>query len=330
MKEEKDMILPKEIGDAAPDITLEHKFVNVPDKLENIYHHEIIKRYGISRCMKNGYAQRTNHEIYSGLKRVANKRINLDAEIVNLPFTVLDLRGNPANTAFTDRYDQRIFLVPDYTPVRIVSDKAFHKTGYDELLKEKKITKEQHDYFVSNMEKMDVGERVSSSIIHEYGHILTYRALDRESVDNAKRVFEFLHDYKYLDNCSKRIVQFSESSVPWKINAAIEQLAEDYRVSHDIRDSFSCAQLPHCITFKQDIENPDYFLEGVEIMAKLLNVSKKKVKRNETSDRNYLDSIMPFGEASRTPKLSQFMHGNPTPMTEEDYQRDLKFFENDD
>jgi hypothetical protein len=302
-------------------------FKNVLAKPRDEMYLAFIESFGKENCISNGHAPRTKHEVLSGISKVEKRNIQIDVDIVNLPYTVLNARKKPAKTAFTtmNPEQRKIFLVPDHTPTRILSDKAFHIEGFDMLLAQKEITKSQYDLFVNKMDMLNVGERVSASIIHEYGHILTYKAFDELGISNkSAKVYEWLNETGYLDNCSKRIVGFADFEAPYKINVALEQLAEDYRVSYDIYKGVPLSPLPHSITFVQDAKNHEYFLEGVEGMTKVLLLDKKNKKGLVKEEKSPLEFIIPFGEADRTDLSTRYTDGQLTPLTAERKARDLK------
>ncbi|MCZ0870919.1 hypothetical protein [Peribacillus sp. AS_2] len=314
-------IIDEELDIPFDDVQLENGFINVLNKPTNMYFQEMHLSFGADRCISNGHMPRTKHEVYSGFKKVEQKNIIIDTEIVNLPFTVVNGRGKPAETAFTTRDNRKIYLVPDHTPTRILNDLAHHREGFEMLLAQSAIDKGIYDTWDREMKRLDVGERTAASIIHEFGHILTYRAMDNNGIEQLMDVYDWLDDSGYLDNCASRIVSFSDRDPFWKINVAIEQIAEDYRVSFDIRESYGMSSLPHCITYVQDIIKPDNFLRGVEIMTNLLQLGKAKKKINEIK-ANPLDIVLPFGEASRSSFTSRFTQGDPTPLTDKDKDKD--------
>ncbi|WP_431090140.1 hypothetical protein [Paenibacillus sp. 8b26] len=193
----------------------------------------------------------------------------------------------------------------------------------------KSISKELAERWESEISKLNTGERVAASIIHEYGHILTFRAWGNMGIKNTLDVYDWLDEYGYLDNFSKRIVSFNEGDAPWQINVAIEQLAEDFRLALDVKNQNGACCLPHIITYQQDLLNPEGYLEGVDIMKNLLQFDGK-LKKGRVSGA--LDSIIPFGEANRSSLPTNFIHGEITPLTQEDKDRareKLKQFEVD-
>jgi hypothetical protein len=304
-------------------VFFEPRFFNVAEKANDPYYQLVKSAYGDDRIVYNGYKQRTNHEVQSGIKVVKKRRINIDVDIVNLPFTVTK-RGKPAETAFTDRTPEHrfIYLVPDHTPTRIMNDTAYHRQGIESLLAEKSVNPELAMKWLKEMEKLDVGERVAATLIHEYGHILTYQAMDKAGINDPYDAYVWLDESGYLDNCSERIVGFSQGGVITaedafrQINIAMEQLAEDYRLSVYVKSEHDACPLPSCISYKEDLINPHKFLKGVEIMTKLLNLDAK-AKKAIQAQHNMLDAIMPFGEANRSVAASQFGHGEVTPLTKD-------------
>lgn len=307
------------------DINLEKGFINIQKKSNNSLYIEILETYGKDRCLDNGLKPRMKHEVLNGIKSVKERRININTDIVNLPFTVLNKRGKAAETAFTDREKRKVFLVPDHTQIRIINDYHYHKTGFETLYKEKSISIENFEMLMNKIEKLNVGERVGASIIHEYGHILTYEAMDRYNVETLTDMYNWLGGMGYLDNCSERIVLFSKENPFAKINIALEQLAEDYRISFELRGNYVMASLPHSISYIQDIKNPDKLLEGVDIMATLLDLDQKRQDNYRKKNAILLlDDILPFGEAGRTDSILQFSHGEPIPLTNEQKQKDLE------
>lgn len=310
--------------DFSVEFLFENRFTNVLQRSSDKLYEDLLEGWGQEKCIENGYKMRSKHEVYSGLAYVTNtKGIQLDAEVVNLPFTVLNRINKPAETAFTERTTERrkIYLVPDHTPTRIYKDVSAHTAGFDALLSSKSISVKMYERVTNEMEKLDVAGRVGASIIHEMGHILTYRAMDKLGIEKTAEAYQWLDELGYIDNCSKRVVSFSDRDPLFMLNIALEQLAEDYRLSHYIREGYPIASLPHSISYIQDIVNPETFLEGVEIMSKLLTVEKKKsaLKEKGTS----LDFVIPYGEGDRS-VTAQFAIGKPTPITKEKKMRDLK------
>lgn len=302
-------------------------FINVLAKPRDDLFIHFTDSFGKTNCIHNGHTPRTKHEVNSGLKCVEKRFIKLDAEVVNLPYTVLNARKRPAKTAFTTRIPEhrKIFLVPDHTPTRILSDVAYHKDTFELLLTQKEIDKDTFELFSKKMDRLDVGERVAASIIHEYGHILTYNAMDFLGIENPSELYMWLDDTGYLDNCSKRIAGFADMEAPSKINNALEQLAEDYRVSHDIFNGFGLSTLPHGLTFAQDAKNKENFLEGVDCMTKVLLLDKKSKKVSSIDkETTALDFIVPFGEADRSSLSSRYTQGQINPLTKEIKKRDLE------
>ncbi|WP_433945540.1 hypothetical protein [Paenibacillus sp. SN-8-1] len=315
-----DMWLNPLDDNALEDISLERQFVNVLDRQSDPYHVSVFDTYGVDRIFYNGYRRRTRHEINTAISTYQQQGIEIDAEIINLPYTVLNLRGKPAETAFTDKNTnhRHIYLVPDHTPTRILNDKAFHGSGLETLLKTQQISQVVFDRWNTAMNNLDIGNRVAYSINHEYGHILTYRAMDESGIETPLQVYDWLGDLGYLDNCSHRIVQFNNGAA-WQIHVALEQLAEDYRLSHFVQNEQSACSLPSCLSYQQDIVNPEKYLEGVEIMTKLLDIQDKLRKKQQKSS---LESILPFGEANRSDSaMEYFSLGVITPITEENKKK---------
>ncbi|MFB5760192.1 hypothetical protein [Paenibacillus medicaginis] len=309
------------MDDTINDTSFERQFVNVLSRTTDIYHSSLFDTYGEDRLFDNGYRRRTKHEVYSGIKKCEHIGVIINAEIVNLPYTVINERGKPAETAFTVRNPElhrNIYLVPDHTPTRILKDKAYHNAGLEALFKDQKITRDCLDSWIGAMSDLNVGERVAASIIHEYGHILTYRAMDNEDIETAIQMYDWLGDMGYLDNCSHRIVQFSKDPL-WQMNVAVEQLAEDFRVSQYVKKEQDVCPLPSCLSYRQDIANPEKYLEGVEIMTKLLNIQEQIRKKQQKTS---LDNILPFGEANRSDSvMNHFSLGEITPLTEDDKKK---------
>lgn len=158
-----------------------------------------MESFGVENCIENGHKPRTFHEVNSGLSNVRKRGIEIDAVIVNLPYTVLNARRKPAETAFTTRdiEQRKIYLVPDHTPTRILNDKAYHIDGFELLLSQKDISHSEFGIFTQKLETLDIGKRVSASIIHEYGHILTYRALDTLKIHSPNAAYKWLDEVGY-------------------------------------------------------------------------------------------------------------------------------------
>jgi hypothetical protein len=306
------------------DIYFESRFINVFDKPTSQTYQQIHGFFGESRIQYNGIERRTNFEIYNGLKCAEKRRVSIDVLIYNLPFTVLK-HNRPAETAFVDRQIDRrfIYLVPDHTPTRILTDIVWHKEGYERLIESNKIDRATVDKWIHTMEsELNLGERVASTILHEFGHILTFRVWDRLGITERLDLYDWFDEFGYLDNCSNRIVSFSEEHAEIQINTCIEQLAEDYRISHDVKKEDDTCCLPHIISYEQDIINPEMFLEGVDIMTKILSLNGKvKIEKEKEKESAAFDRIVPFGEANRPSVPARFRHGNITPITEADKKR---------
>ena len=303
-------------------------FVNVLAKPRAPLYVQFMDSFGEENCILNGHQPRTRHEINSGLKSVEKRNIKIDAEVINLPYTVLNGRKKPAITAFTTRNPEqrKIYLVPEHTPTRILNDKAFHQEAFDFHFSQSKLNKVTYELFMHQMEKLDVGERVAASIIHEYGHILTYNAFDQLGIHKPTEVYSYLDETGYLDNCAKRIVDFTTMDARLKLNHALEQIAEDYRVSHDIYNGLGLSPLPHGLTFIQDAINNDDFIEGVDIMTNVLLLDQKKTI-SKSAGPSALDYIIPFGEANRTVLSTRYTEGHLAPLTKEIKEKDFKELE---
>lgn len=309
---------------------LRFEFVNVLNKPRNPQKLLLMDCYGPTSIKHNGLPPRTRHEINNGLRVVQELGVTLCKDVINLPFTVA--KGHKvATTAFTDRTPElrNIYLVPDHTPTRIMIDKSYHLDGFDELLQEGQIGTEVHKLCVEAVSNLTVGDRVAASILHEYGHILTYEAFDADGVESYVDIYDWLDREGYLDNCSYRVATFNEQPATFQINIALELLAEDYRLSCYIKNGDYIFCLPHSIGFMQDIINTGNFLKGVEIMGKLLKINSGCTVKSSSNKK--LDSVLPFGEAPRTNRLmSGFTRGPIKPLTEEDKKRaraELKLME---
>lgn len=317
-------------NDPIDDTYFESRIVNILDKPTSEPYLDIKDYYGDSNVLKNGLEPRTKHEIYSGLKCVERRGIEIDAAIYNLPFTVMK-SGRLAETAFVDRTLERrhIYLVPDHTQTRIKQDIAHHTDGYQRLVELGKITQDEVDRHIDYMHRnLNIGERVAATLIHEYGHILSFRSIDRMGIEERIELYNWFDLAGYLDNVSYRIVSFSKEHADRKINICMEQLAEDYRLSQDVKSTNDMCCLPHIISFEQDIINPEKFLEGAEIMSKLLSLNgKAKEGRPSEKEKAALDRVIPFGEANRSSVPTSFRHGDITPITEADKKRDRDMLE---
>lgn len=86
--------------------------------------------------------------------------------------------------------------------------------------------------------------------------------------------------------------------------------------------------MPHGITFVQDVKNKDNFLEGVEIMTKVLPIDKKGTRNLEKAKGASLDYILPFGEADRSALAGRFTSGQLSPLTDEIKSRDVELLRN--
>lgn len=307
------------------DLYFESRIVNVLNKTASDAYIDLQNYYGTENIHDNGFAPRTKHEIYSGLKCVERRGIITDTTIYNLPFTV-SKGARLAETAFVDRPLERrnIYLVPDHTETRIKLDISYHTEGYLRLVENKELSQEKATEYIEYMNTyLTVGERVAATLIHEYGHILSFRILDTLGITERINLYDWFDEYGYLDNVSVRIVSFSQEHPDRKINICMEQLAEDYRVSHDVKNSNDMCCLPHIISFEQDIINPDKFLEGAVIMSNLLSLKgKSKGEKFSQKEKSSIDRVIPFGEANRSSVPTSFRHGEITPITEADKKRD--------
>jgi hypothetical protein len=308
------------------DVYFESRFINVLDKPKHPLYQEIYAFYGESRVVHNGLDPRTKYEIYNGMKCVDSRGLQIDSYIINLPFTVMK-NGKPAETAFVDRPLPRrhIHLVPDHTPTRILTDISFHKEGYERLVERSELAKNIADKWIEAMEsKLSIGERVAASIMHEYGHILSFRAWDRLGFTARIDLYDWFDEYGYIDNVSHRIVSFSQEHADIQINTCIEQLAEDFRLAQDVKSEQDVCCLPHIISYEQDSINPEKFLEGADIMTKLLTLNGKgnmEENRARAKEDAALDRVIPFGEANRSAVPARFRNGGITPITEADKKR---------
>lgn len=304
------------------DLLFESSFINIGTKSRDRFYDFMIETYGLSRIMDNGYKQRTKHEVYTGISEINKLGISLEAKIYNLPVTVLSSRGKPAETAFTDRSPElrNIYLVPDHTPSRIVKNQAYHKNGIEEAVLDGKIDIETAEKWIKSLEQLDISHRVAASILHEHGHILMYNIMDKLEIKNKMELYDWLELTGYLDNCSQRVVSFSQQSPNVQINIAMEEFAEDYRISHYMSSINDTCCLPHSISYIQDIINPDCFMRGVEIVGNLLKF--KTGKKTGDYAQQQLENILPFGEADRCDSIMRcFTHGTPVPLTKEDKLR---------
>lgn len=72
------------------------------------------------------------------------------------------------------------------------------------------------------------------------------------------------------------------------------------------------------------VKNRDNFLEGVEIMAKMLPIDKKSKKNLSKTKGSSFDSIFPFGEADRSALVGGFTSGQISPLTNEIKEKDIE------
>ncbi|WP_371378970.1 hypothetical protein [Sporomusa aerivorans] len=305
-------------------ILFESRFVNVKKKDNDLIYRSIVESYGLDKIHDNGLQPRSFFEISCGLSVIKKLGIEIIAPIYNLPFTVAK-RRKPAQTAFADcRIERRhIYLVPDHTTTRILDDQEFHISGIEMLQGDNEIEESVAEKWIREIQKLDVGHRVAGSILHEQGHILTFDAMDKTNISSQSALFKWLDAYGYLDNCSERIVLFSQLEPSIMINTALESLAEDYRLSHFVKSCEHTCCLPHSLSYVQDILYPEKFLKGVEIMKELL--SKRQLKAAvRPSTKGSLEAILPFGEAQRCDSMRCYSHGKITPLTKEDKAKALE------
>ncbi len=305
-------------------IHFEKTVINVFQRDSDFHHGVMIGLYGKENIVENGFERRTDYEVHAGLAAAKKRnKFIINTEIVNLPYTVMDRFGRPAKTAFTSIGVDKIFLVPDYTPNRVREDAAIHISGY-EMLRDtyKGINKKEIDQAIEAVHSLTNAERVGATILHEQGHLLNYLAMDGCNTNSPSEVYEWFDQHKYIDNCAKRVVNFSQANALHKVNIAMEVLAEDYRVSFEMRGGYCYPNLPHAVTYLQDIKNPDNFMEGVEIMSKLLTIEDKQ-KRIIDRQKDALKAIVPFGEADRE-SAAKFSLGDPQPITEDMKKKDLE------
>ncbi|WP_291633038.1 hypothetical protein [Clostridium sp.] len=302
------------------------EFTNVFDKESDEERKKLVEMYGEKFFIKNDYERRTKNEIRTALRIIKyNLKIDLEEiKIINLPFTIIK-SGRQAQTAFTDRHCEckKIYLVPDDTALKVKRDKKYHLTGILNLYINEQIDELVYAKWYKEIEKLNIGERVTASILHEYGHILTYNKLDICKIYKPLELYNLLDETNYLDNCSLRICNFGDISVITKLNTCLEMLAEDYRVSNYIKKADDVCMLPHSISYLQDIINPIEFLKGVDIMGKLLDLNVKERKGVVKPLNSLLDKILPFGEGSRTiGNMQRFTTGQIVQLTEMDKIKD--------
>jgi hypothetical protein len=293
----------------------ETRFINVLNKTNDEQYMVLLNLCGETSIINNGLSPRTKHEIFSGLKVVDRIGVEIDAKIFNLPFTVSNGR-KLADTAFTFRKIElrNIYLVPDHTITRVMKEKDVSLNIIEDLLQKERISSTIAEKWCATIANLDVGERVAGSILHEYGHILTYRAMDRAGIGNSvTEGYGWLVESGYLANCLRRIVGFSLMNPLVKINYAMEQMAEDYRISHYVKCHATACCLTHGISFAQDISKPELYLEGVSIMTQLISVKKTHKKVVSTPEKKTLIDVLPFGELNRSDVLVKTLAGGSIP-----------------
>lgn len=304
------------------EIAFESRFHNVHDKRNNIHGKELHNFYGTGNIYKrDDMPRRSKHEVFNGIGVLRKIGVDIIAPIYNLPFTVMK-SGRPATTAFTDKNlgFRNIYLVPDDTPQRVMDEKKFYNETINELIHVGRISINKGTKWLQALDTLNTGQRVAASILHEQGHILTYNILDKNDIGDPSDLYDWLDDHGYLDNCSSRIPAFRKIDVIRQLNAALEQLAEDYRVSHFVKMEMDTCCLPHATSYIQDIHRPESFFEGVDIMVRLLKIEGTL---NKASGRisQPLDDVLPFGEACRSEFLKQFTRGPIEPLTAGDKKK---------
>ena len=132
-----------------------------------------------------------------------------------------------------------ILILPDDTKKRIEAEKQAYLqvAGYLTLFKGLMNPKE-HSNLIENLNELSINERCSQSFLHEFGHIMQWRALDKLYDDNYQidHIFQWFIDSGYVLHVDKRFPKLKGLEAKMVVYYLKESLAEDYRIKLNLRD----------------------------------------------------------------------------------------------
>ncbi|MEK4277666.1 hypothetical protein [Paenibacillus sp. FSL R7-0026] len=250
--------------------------------------------------------RRSVTEFKGGYKIAVQRGARLnEVKVFNLFFRIKSNRINsidstPVAQMYTARNGERLILLhPVDTIARIDYEKTFYLNSTLKLVNQGKVSDDAMQVMVSNLSGLNINERCAQTLMHEYGHILHWRAFDGLFSDldmpnvypeqisssyamNVAMLFWF-QEQNYIYNVANRVPNFLTYNTQTRIHLLKESFVEDYRISLNMQSLNGKFILPNAVCVVGDLMTPELGVEGVRIVRNMLNdINNRTVNNNIT------------------------------------------------
>ncbi|MES1042577.1 hypothetical protein [Peribacillus simplex] len=290
------------------------------------------------------YPSRTKHEVYGGYKmaKERQKDIMIDLKsikVFNLYFRFRNQKTNALNTTAmmirnSKTNEETILLLPDNTKETYTVERRFYIDIANRLLfnENHPMNPDAQSFLVENLNLLNIHERCTQSLLHEYGHILHWRIFDKLNLINLSDIYEWFHNYGYTKLMNYRSPEFEGASDINKVYLLKESLVEDYRIYLNMLEKSGMFILPNVNTFEGDFRDPTLLFEGVRCMRNMFEdfIKQEKIQSKQSSTSQEPNRIRRGLEIHTKAQESEWYPGKNL-MTEDDHQaviRGLRMKEN--
>lgn len=285
----------KELIEEGNEIELEKKHVkNIREQAAILS--QIIDKYTQTNY---DYPRRTKHEVYGGYKKgkERQKKILLDLKsinVFNLYFRFQNQKTNALSTTAmlirnSKTNEETILLLPDNTEETYKAERNFYIGIATRLVFniDHPMDSDTHSFLIENLNLLNIHERCTQSLLHEYGHIIHWRIFDQLNLKNSSDIYEWFHKYGYTTLMNSRSPEFKSTSDSQKVYLLKESLVEDYRIYLNMLEKNGMFILPNINTFEGDFRDPVLLIEGVRCMRNMfkdfISQEKGQIKQGGTS-----------------------------------------------
>ncbi|WP_341357483.1 hypothetical protein [Rossellomorea sp. y25] len=324
-----------EIVESSKEIELERKHV------KNLREQSAVLAQIIDENTETNYdiTVRTKHEVYGGYKRAKERQKGILIDIKNIKVFNLYFRFKNSNTDAlgttammmrnSKSNEEIILLLPDNTKVTYHRERNFYINAANKLVfhNDYPMNPDDQSFLIENLNLLNVHERCTQSLLHEYGHILHFRIFDKLNFTLDSEVYQWFHDNGYTKLLNLRSPEFAGATDKDKIYLLKESIVEDYRIYLNMLEKNGMFILPNINTYQGDFRNPNLLIEGVRCMKSMFEEFIKQEKgmsdQNQSSTSQEPDRIKRGKEILETSEALDWYPGKNR-MTEEDHDEVIK------
>jgi hypothetical protein len=322
-----------EIVESSKDIELEQKHV------KNLREQSAVLAQIIDESTEINYDLpfRTKHEVYGGYKRAKERQKDIlidikSIKVFNLHFRFKNSNTNALNTTAmmmrnSKSNEEIILLLPDNTKVTYHKERDFYINAANKLVfdNDYPMDPDYQSFLIENLNILNVHERCTQSLLHEYGHILHWRIFDKLNFKLDSEVYQWFHENGYTKLLNLRSPEFAGATDKGKIYLLKESIVEDYRIYLNMMEKNGMFILPNINTYQGDFRNPNLLIKGVRCMKSMFEefINQEKNMSNQSNTSQEPDRIKRGKEILETAEALAWYPGK-NQMTEEDHDEVIK------